>query len=586
MSTDKTKIKNSSQGLQFYFDSITFADGKRLSLLPGDTLVIVGPNNSGKSATLNALYWFALGGHQSAQLGRVRAVVRDVSCKRGGTPEELTEWLASLSRAEFDNAGPLNPKYRFLGGEIYQSHALEIWAREDLPLGDLGNLAIYFCRTEQRIFDSNSPNAISRYDRPSHPLHALYDDVDLEEWVSEAFYDAFAQDLVVNWRAGSQLTIHVGKRPLRTPEFDRISNEYVDQVTQLPMLQEQGDGMRSFATLLFASRLVEPPVLLVDEPEAFLHPPQARRIGEVLKLRIDTPSQQLFVATHSVDVLRGLLVSGTKSTKIVRLTRERGNQARLLSVEHLETLWSDPILTFSNAFDGLFHEATILCEGDADCRFYETLIRAVDEADGKSRLDLHFAYTAGKDRLPVVQRALAALGVRVIVIADFDVIRKDDPLKTLLLDRLSIWEEVLPKIKTVREAVEKRLPTLPRTMLRDVILEVIDESDSTSLTSDEREKIKGYLKGASLWTLAKDQGRALVSGEPARLLKEALSVLRRADVFVVPDGQLESFERTIGGHGPAWVARAMARDIKNDPDFETARAFARQISAQLRASRE
>ena len=38
--------------------------------------------------------------------------------------------------------------------------------------------------------------------------------------------------------------------------------------------------MRSFASLLFALESMQSSVLLIDEPEAFLRRPQARRIGE------------------------------------------------------------------------------------------------------------------------------------------------------------------------------------------------------------------------------------------------------------------------------------------------------------------
>jgi len=43
----------------------------------------------------------------------------------------------------------------------------------------------------------------------------------------------------------------------------------------LPQVQEQGDDVKSFVGMLLAITATEYPLLLIDEPETFLHPPQA-----------------------------------------------------------------------------------------------------------------------------------------------------------------------------------------------------------------------------------------------------------------------------------------------------------------------
>ncbi|MGZ3471666.1 MAG: AAA family ATPase [Isosphaeraceae bacterium] len=44
-------------------------------------------------------------------------------------------------------------------------------------------------------------------------------------------------------------------------------------------LDEQGDGIRSFVGIVVALLILNRGLFLIDEPEAFLHPPQAYRIG-------------------------------------------------------------------------------------------------------------------------------------------------------------------------------------------------------------------------------------------------------------------------------------------------------------------
>jgi hypothetical protein len=51
--------------------------------------------------------------------------------------------------------------------------------------------------------------------------------------------------------------------------------EYLQEIMALPQVQEQGDDVKSFVGMLLAITATEYPLLLIDEPETFLHPPQA-----------------------------------------------------------------------------------------------------------------------------------------------------------------------------------------------------------------------------------------------------------------------------------------------------------------------
>jgi predicted ATP-dependent endonuclease of OLD family len=61
-------------------------------------------------------------------------------------------------------------------------------------------------------------------------------------------------------------------------------------------------------------------IVLFDEPEAFLHPPQARRLAEVAVS--ETPSNcQIVAATHSDEFLRAMLDASEERVIVARLTR-------------------------------------------------------------------------------------------------------------------------------------------------------------------------------------------------------------------------------------------------------------------------
>lgn len=76
--------------------------------------------------------------------------------------------------------------------------------------------------------------------------------------------------------------MHVGQAPDSTAFTVDRQDDYYNQVTKLPELQDQGDGMRSFASILLDTFTSDHTITLIDEPEAFLHPPQARLLGKML----------------------------------------------------------------------------------------------------------------------------------------------------------------------------------------------------------------------------------------------------------------------------------------------------------------
>lgn len=72
----------------------------------------------------------------------------------------------------------------------------------------------------------------------------------------------------------------------------------------------------------------------------------------------------------------------------------------------MKKLWADPLLRYSNVLDGLFHDAVVLCEGDADCRYYSAVLDQLpstgeDQANTREPQYL-FTHSGGKARMPSV----------------------------------------------------------------------------------------------------------------------------------------------------------------------------------------
>lgn len=138
-------------------------------------------------------------------------------------------------------------------------------------------------------------------------------------------------------------------------------------------LEAQGDGIQTFTGLTAAVLSTDFRVLLIDEPEAFLHPPLARKLGLTLTELSADRDIQIFTATHSPDFLMGCFEAGTP-VNVLRLTYDKEvATAHLLSPERLRDVTQDPLLRSSNVMSALFYKGAIVTEADTDRAFYQEI---------------------------------------------------------------------------------------------------------------------------------------------------------------------------------------------------------------------
>ena len=294
MSTQDIGTNSADDSPTVTFQSIAFSDGTTVSLDPNDVVVLVGPNNAGKSLAFREL-------EQHVGNPVETTVIKSTTLHKTGTLEGLSEYFRKHAQVKTHGSDRVYSGYRF---SVAERRIEEFWTK------NIQQLRSFFCMrilTETRIGDSDPANAIAVLDEPaSHPIHMLYSDDQLEQKISEYFKRAFGEDLIVYRAGGNQLPLFVGERLAPKSGEDRISNPYLERLrTSAKPLRDQGDGMRSFASvILHLLAPITPSILLLDEPEAFLHPPQARLLGEIIA-KEKSPRAQLFVATHSSDVLHG-----------------------------------------------------------------------------------------------------------------------------------------------------------------------------------------------------------------------------------------------------------------------------------------
>ncbi|MGD0778576.1 MAG: AAA family ATPase [Candidatus Solibacter sp.] len=242
-----------------------------------------------------------------------------------------------------------------------------------------------------------------------------------------------------------------------------MSPKYLAELNRLPRLEQLGDGIRSFAATAIAARVGSHPIFLIDEPEAFLHPPQAARLGQVLGSLIAQQRRQAVVATHSADFVRGALLGSTE-VAICRLERKGElNNASLLDADQVRQLWSSPLLRSSQAITGMFHEGVVVCEADADARFYEGILASVENRFSRP-VDLYFVHGGGKGALASLARAYRQLEIPTVVIADLDLLKNEPEYFAVYAALGGTFADIQALYRSTASALAKsRPPLLPKT---------------------------------------------------------------------------------------------------------------------------
>lgn len=517
--------------------------------------VIVGPNNVGKSALLNALWQIISSSPNqphyapSPLVARVEAIAP--------SPDGIVEYLDS----RFQRAAPGQYNYGLLSEEHFRvtggqaipvSRARELVQLRPLgpQLGELAPLLAINMPPEGRLGQlgyAGTPDLYSEV--PSNPLQRLWADRSLEAKFAAYARRAFNMDITVNRHAGSQIGLHIGRPEAAEPQIGQ-SSKYREQVAALPLAQTQGHGVQAFLGIVLNLLSGEHDLIFVDEPEAFLHPPQARLLGEIF-VELARGGSQIIVSTHSDDFLQGVLKkSGSRSdASVVRITRpEPGtNAVAQIDAPTIKRLYEDPLIRHSSILDGIFYKGTVFCEAEADCLYYSAVLDSVTGEDDP-RADILFTHCGGKDRLAKGVAALRDARVPTAVVADVDLLADAAKFNQLFALMGGDVAAVTPLINTLTAWVNTQAVSIDRVVARLKLGEVLNGSAEDKLTADEIDRMRKALKATSGWDALKMSGRGgIAKGGVYTAFEQILTEAAAVGLFIVPVGELERFHPSVPG---------------------------------------
>lgn len=553
-----------------YIRNITFNDGSSVEINKNDIVVFVGPNNSGKSQSLKDIYTLC-----ESKVPTV--IVSDIVITKKEKP--IISFLDSLGCPITDRGS--YKSYQTMEGVINVNRFTDKEYATESAFGKFRKLFVVNLDTAARLNICQPAENIRRNQEKNHPIHYAAFNSEYRKWLSENFQKAFGIEITPNIHYGSHIPLCLGGSVKLEGDYsdeqERLE-EYAEILALYEQVQNQGDGIKSFTGILLYLMIDYYCTYMIDEPESFLHPPQANIMGRIIGETV-SDEQQVFISTHSEEIIKGLLSACPDRIKVIRITRQGNvNHFSVLDNKKFSEIWNDPLLKHSNIMSSLFHKTVVLCESDSDCKFYSIVNDGLKKEEGTYSETL-FIHCSGKHRMARITKALKSLNVDVKLIPDIDVFN-DRTVFQQIIEAYGIkWEDIETKYNIFVSNLQSHKEQINRLDFKTEVDRIIGASQRQILTKNEVNEISKALKTVSKWEKLKESGfNAVPRGDAYNAVKEMNTILEEHGIFVVPVGELECFIKEVGRHGPDWVNTVLENypDL-NDPIYDDAKEFIKKL---------
>lgn len=550
-------------------DSLSIGGNTPMKLDPFGITAIVGSNNSGKSTLLRQLRDVLNSGPQVLQNEPFK-MATGVQINALGTSADFFAWLTENAHyVETPPGGYGRGIFRHgqQGVEVLSAAAQWDSLNDAQSLGALGRVFSFSANGDNRFQYAQAANARGEgADPPTEPLHHLQDDRGLFRRLDDLSQRVFNQPLTLD-DSGSSLRIRMGRSTVAVPRLDESRREYAKSLAQLPPLDVQGDGVKAFFSLFVPLLAATYSIVIVDEPEAFLHPPQAFAAGKAMGEIAKSSEVQVILATHDKDFLAGVLASNAP-LRVARLQRnESGIGVRDVSASALKDLWQERLLRYSNVLSGLFHRLVVICEGEQDCHFYQAALEDYLESRAKTdpvplaATDVLFVPTNGKAAMAQVAGIVNAAGVPTVIVPDLDVLDDEAVISRMVTTLGGDWAKFVADFRATVSPIQRRNVAPKVKALRDDLIEylneIVDADANGVLNSDHKDRIDRIMRTSqSDWALVKIAGVSVFRGNQREAAERLLKELGDLGIVPIEVGSLESFAPTFAKNR-RWLPRAL-----------------------------
>ena len=507
---------------------------------PGETIattpvtVFVGPNNSGKSRILREVERYCRLGQKDAN----DLLLAELTFS-GLTSDRAAQSIERIRQPPHPGEA-LNVDHIFVGSKYgrQQVPVASLMQFLQAPTSNVSAFCQWYLRHLTLMLDGSSriglvgqQGAGDLQRPPESSFQVLFRDDAKRHEVRRIVFDAFGRHFVLDPTNLGQLRIRLSDRAPRDDIEERgIHADAVRFHASAQVIDEASDGVKAFTGIVTEVMAGDPSVILVDEPEAFLHPSLASKLAQEVARAALSADKRVFVSTHSPQFVMGCIQSGAP-VNIIRLTYRGGvATARILPSDEILELMRHPLLRSTGLLSGLFYEFVVVTESDADRAFYqevnERLLQFKPEWGIPNCL---FLNAQNKQTVQTLLRPLRKLGIPAAGVVDVDVLKEGGANWTNLLSSADVPQLSHGSFATLRAAVKSAMDATGKDMKRE-------------------------------------GGLAILSSAEKQAAEDLLTQLRQYGIFVVPGGELESWMKSLGasGHGPAWLIDVFER-MGEDP---------------------
>ncbi|MEH2269580.1 MAG: AAA family ATPase [Nostoc sp.] len=498
--------------------------------------VFVGPNNSGKSKVLSEICNYCTSGQQN-----VTDVILEKIEFETFSVEAAEEKIQKVTlQPHMDEV--LLPNHIIFGkkGTRHQAHKQDLLNALQNPNQQANLFCQWYLSFNTLLLDGRSRISLIGQQTagdlqrpPQTSFQVLFRDDAKRYEVRRIIYEAFGTYFVIDPTFLGKLRLRLSTRPPETDMEERgIHDEAVQFHSKAFPVEQASDGVKAFTGIITEIIAGDPAIILIDEPEAFLYPPLAFKLGKEIAISSLGSQKRLFVSTHSPNFVMGCIQSGAP-VNIVRLTyRSEVATARVLSNTDILRLMRNPLLRSTGVLGALFYEFVIVTESDADRAFYqeinERLLRYKPELGIPNCL---FLNAQNKQTVQIIIKPLRELGIPAVGLVDVDILKDNGQNWTNFLKSGFIPELEYQSLANLRHAVNQRFDTTGKNM--------------------------------------KDGGVDILSGSDREAANNLFDKLAEYGLFVVRKGELESWLLQLGatGHGPNWLINIFEK-MGEDPESQ------------------
>lgn len=525
----------------------------------GKLTIFVGPNNCGKSQTLKDFASLMNGRKQSKIVSKLNSASTEFSS---------IEPLIDVS----DHKTALNHKTIVGIGENFAEIEHNATNQDfESSKSDQGKMLEFYDRFRVVLLNShNRANMINQTgtsglenDRASNLLQLTYLDNSKKilKRFQAFFKETFNVSVYLDYTALSQISLKISHEEIDSLTGDTQKDRGLLKV--LEKIDDQGEGYKSFAATILGLVSAKNRLVLLDEPEVFLHNAQQRQLGRWVGDFVKDNETQLVIATHSSSFLEGLLASGAE-VNIQRLNRVKNNTSfSNIEADVVKNFTSNPILSSQRVLDAVFQKAVVVCEADTDRMIYKMVADKI-----KPQHEILFIHSHNKQTTPLVVNTLKKCSVPVYSIVDIDIFHGDNEYNKIItaheIDLGSEYTETQSKVKifinsdrndaNVKDDLKKELEQL----LKDWS----DLDDVTILKS----KISKLNKLFSNWHQFKKQGIDFISDKAIKNeLSNLIKFLKTKNLYIVDVGELEGWIPGDYSKGKNWINHAVVVINKETP---------------------